>query len=98
MFTNRIKILMFLALAAPAVVSADALQRYQVPQTSTKSVTTNVDEQVYKEFRAKAATYSPQKREKLQEYYRQKMKQAVRDRNFDAAEHYQRLLDILSSF
>jgi len=98
MIRKTVNTLIILLLVAPAVLSAGALERYQVPQTSTKPVTTNIDEQVYREFREKAATYSPDKRKKLQEYYRQKMKQAVRDRNFDAAEHYQKLLDILSSF
>lgn len=98
MFKKTVNILISLGLAAPAVLSAGALERYQVPEVNTKSAEIRVEEKVYNDFRAKAAGYSPEKREKLKEYYRQKMKQAIRDRNFDAAAHYQKLLDILNSF
>ena len=98
MFKKTVNILISLGLAAPAVLSAGALQRYQVPEMNTKPATISVEEKVYTDFREKVKGYSPEKREKLKEYYRQKMKQAVRNRDFDAATHYQKLLDILNSF
>lgn len=98
MFKKRVNILVFLALAAPGALSAGALERYQVPEVSGKSAEIRVEEKVYTDFRNKVKDYSPEKREKLKAYYRQKMKQAVRERNFDAASHYQKLLDILNSF
>lgn len=98
MARKRAHILILAGLTLPVLLSAGALERYYVPQESSKSTAPQIDQQVYNDFRAKAAGYSPQKREKLKTYYRQKMKQAVRDRNFDAASHYQKLLDILNSF
>ena len=98
MFRKIFNILISLGLATPIILSAGALDRYQVPQKSTKSATIHVDKKVYIEFREKVKGYSPEKREKLKEYYRQKMKQAIRDKNFDAASHYEKLLDILNSF
>ncbi len=98
MFKKSVNLLIFLALAAPAVVSAGALERYQVPEVKSKSAEIRVEEKVYTDFRNKVKDYSPEKREKLKAYYRQKMKQSVRERNFDAASHYQKLLDILNSF
>jgi hypothetical protein len=98
MLRKRASVLIVVGLVLPVVLSAGALERYYVPQESTKSAAPQIDQQVYNEFRAKAAGYPPEKREKLKTYYRQKMKQAVRDRNFDAASHYQKLLDILNSF
>ena len=94
---KTINILISLALAAPWVLSAGALERYQVPEVKSKSAEIRVEEKVYTDFRNKVKEFSPQKREKFKAYYRQKMKQAVRERNFDAASHYQKLLDILNS-
>ncbi|WP_345974918.1 hypothetical protein [Sulfurimonas sp. HSL3-7] len=94
---KTMNILIFLTLAAPAAVTAGALERYQVPEVKSNSAEIRVEEKVYTDFRNKAKEYSPEKREKLKAYYRQKMKQSVRERNFDAASHYQKLLDILNS-
>ena len=98
MLRKIVNILISLGLAAPAILSAGALERYQVPQESAKSATIHIDKKVYTDFRKKVEGYTPEKRDDLKKYYRQKMKQAIRDKNFGAASHYEKLLDILNSF
>lgn len=94
-------ILIYLSLVAPVVLSAGALERYHVPQQksdpSTQSGTRSVNEEVYARFRDKVNGYSPAKKEKLREQYRNKMKQAIREKNIEAASHYERLIEILNS-
>ena len=55
-----------------------------------------VSENVYIHFRNKVSDYPSEKKEQMQTHYRKKMKEAVREKNFNAAAYYGRLIAILN--
>jgi len=96
---TKVYILICLSMMLPVLLSAAALNKYTAPTQSTSSVQTKetVNERIYTDFRQQVSGYSPEKKEKMKTYYRKKLKDAIRMKNFDAASHYERLLGILNS-
>jgi len=106
MYKKIIYVLICLIMMLPTLLSAAALDRYSVPQQepgytppprTTESPPGDVSEDVYIKFERKVSKYSPAQKEKLKEDYSEKKANALRERNFDAATYYQRLIDILNS-
>ena len=107
MYKARIYIFIYLSIVLSVFLSAGALERYTIPQQQQSGIYKSksysvqpksaVDSSTYTEFENKVKSLLPTEREKLKEYYRKKLKEAVRNRNFDAASHYERLIGILSS-
>ena len=100
MSKNKVYILIYLSIILPVLLSAGALDRYTIPQQHperTVQPKSTVNESVYIDFRNQTRNYSRAKREEMKEYYRKKLKEAVRERNFDAASHYERLIGILNT-
>jgi len=97
----RVKIYSFICLCIllPVFLQAAALHKYTAPIQSVTTIETKkiVNESIYIDFQRLADSYSPDKREKMKAYYRQKLKDAVSVRNLDAATHYEKLLGILNS-
>ena len=84
----------------PVFLSSGALDRYTIPQQQSQQMVqpkASVNKSVYDDFKKKTDSYSPAKKEEMKAYYRKRMKVAVRDRNFDAASHYERLIGILNT-
>jgi len=83
----------------PTLLFAGALERYTVPQQTGFRVErkATVDERVYDDFRKKIRNYTNDQKIKTRGYYRNKMKQAVGERNLDAASYYRQLIEILNS-
>ncbi len=97
----RVKIYSSICLCVflPVFLQAAALNKYNAPAQSSTSIQTKeiVNESIYVDFQRLADGYSQQKREKMKAYYHQKLKNAIRVRNLDAAAHYEKLLSILNS-
>ena len=88
-----------LTMVLPTYLFAGALERYTVQQQTGYSVErkVTVDERVYDDFRKKIRNYTNAQKIKTRKYYRNKMKQAVGDRNWEAASYYRQLIEILTS-
>lgn len=99
MLNKRIYLFIYLSIIVPIHLSAAPLDKYYVPKQSehTTAPITTVSQSVYSDFKNAIRNYSPQKKEKMRQYYSKKMQDAVRDRNFDAATHYERLIVILNA-
>ncbi len=91
--------LICLSILLPTLLFAGALERYTVQQQTGYSVQrkATVSERVYDDFRKKIRNYTNDQKIKMREYYRNKMKQAVGERNLDAASYYNQLIEILNS-
>ncbi len=102
MHKNKIHVLIYVSIVVPVLLCAGALERYSIPQQQSAQINSaqrseSVSEDVYFKFKNKIRDYSAPQKEKLKKYYRTKMKEAVREKNFDAALYYERLIDILDS-
>lgn len=100
MYKNKIYVLICLSMLAPILSLGGALDRYTVPQQkSGHAIQTpgTVSESVYIDFMKETSNYSRAKKEEMKAYYHKKLKEAVREKNFEAAMHYERLIGILNS-
>jgi len=99
MYKNKVYILICVSVMLPVFLSAAALNKYTAPTQSASSMQTKktVNDSVYSDFQRQVRGYSPEKKKKMTNYYRKKLKDAVRMKNMDAASHYERLLGILNS-
>lgn len=99
MFKNKIYIVTYLSILVPVLLSAAPLDKYYVPQQSSGyTAQTSGSEDIYIEFRKKANNLSAQERVELKESFQTRRDNASKNKNFDAAAHYQRLINILNSF
>jgi len=91
------------SMAQPMVVSAAALEKYSVPQpkqenraqSDVRARSGTVDEQVYEKFKDEIRGYDQERKKELERQFDAQARQAEREGNKDASEHYQRLIDIL---
>ena len=102
MYKNAISILICLNMVLPALLSAAALDRYTVPQHPPQSGTNvsrpgGVSEEVYHKFERDVSNYNSTQKNELSNDFNERKANALRGENFDAALHYQRLIDILNS-
>jgi hypothetical protein len=99
MYRVKIYSFIYLLILLPIFLQAAALNKYTAPTQSATSMQTKeiVNQRIYIDFQRLVDSYSPQKREKMKAYYHQKLKDAIRVRNLDAATHYEKLLGILNS-
>lgn len=99
MFKNKIYIVIYLSVLVPVLLSSAPLDKYYVPQQSSGyMVQPSESEDIYIEFRKKASSLSPLERGELKESFQTKRDNASKNKNFEAAAHYQRLINILNSF
>jgi|GEM_PF-6404621 len=91
--------LFYLLLMVPIFLFSGALERYTIPQQSEQSTTNRayVEERIYDKFKNTIREYTPEQKAKLTTYYQEKMAQAIRQKQFDAAAYYERLINILNS-
>lgn len=82
---NKVYILIYLSMLLPVLLLTEVLAGY----------TSHVSEDAYIEFRTKTSNYSAETKAKLKTHYRYKMEEAIREKNFDAALHYQRLIEFI---
>ena len=100
MYKNKKHVLIYLSMVLPVFLSSGALDRYSIPQQQSVQMVqpkASVNNDVYTDFRKKTASYSAEKKEKMKKYYRKKMKKSIKDKNIDAASHYERLIEILNN-
>jgi len=101
MYKSGVSVFLYLSIAVPVFLSAGALERYSVPQQQSQqdkaARSSYISEDVYFNFKNKIRDYSAPQKEKLKAYYHTKMKEAVREKKFDEASYYERLIDILNS-
>ena len=100
MYKGKAYFLIYLSMVLSVLLSAGALDRHTVPQQQfeyTVPPKTDVSENIYIDFMNKVRGYPPAKKEEMKTYYHKKMKEAMRERNFNAAKHYERLIAILNS-
>jgi hypothetical protein len=98
MFKNTIYIMIYLSILVPVLLSAAPLDKYYIPQQLSDYTAQAVEPDIETEFRNKVGSLSPKEREILKESFQQKMDNAAKNKNFDAAAYYQRLINILNSF
>lgn len=98
MFKNKVYILIYLSIMLSVLLSAAPLDKYYIPQQSKGMFVEKTEPDIYTDFRNKVAVLSPEDRIKLKESFEQKRDNAAKNKNFDAAAYYQRLIDILNSF
>ncbi len=89
----------YLFFMIPVFLFSGALERYTIPQQSERSATNrmSVEERVYIKFKNTIQNYTPEQKAKLTQYFQEKMAQAIRQKQFDAAAYYERLINILNS-
>ncbi|OQX49836.1 MAG: hypothetical protein B5M46_03265 [Epsilonproteobacteria bacterium 4484_20] len=98
MFKNKICILVCLGILLPVFSLAAPLDKYYIPQQASGYTTQKTGPDIDTEFRNTISSLSPEEREKLKGSFREKMDNAAKNKNFDAAAYYQHLLDILNTF
>ena len=98
MSKNKINILVCTSILFSVYSAAAPLNKYYIPQQSASYTTQTTKPNIEKEFRSKVANLSPKERKELEESFQKKMNNAVKNKNFEAAEYYQRLIAILNSF
>ena len=98
MFKNKIYIVIYLSIVVPMLLSAAPLDKYYIPQQSSGYTAQTAEPDIETEFRNKVSSLSPEERNILKKSFRQKMDNAAKNKNFDAAAYYQRLINVLNSF
>ena len=99
MFKNKMNVVIYLSLLIPFTLSAAPLDKYYIPQQSSGyTAPVSEPEDVYAGFRKKSSSLSPQERDMLKRSFQTKRDTASQNKNFDAAAHYQKLINILKSF
>jgi len=102
MYKNKVYVLIYLSMVLPVLLSAGALERYTVPKKQmprhkgySVQPKTTVSESMYIAFKKEVLKSSIAEKKEMIKYYIKKMEEAVREKNFDAAIHYGKLIGIL---
>ena len=98
MLKNKIHILVCSSIVLSVFLSAAPLDKYYIPPQSTGYTAQTTAPNIETEFRNKVSRLSPEERANIKQAYQQKMNTAVKNKDFNAAAYYQRLIDILNSF
>ena len=95
----RFKVYIFISVVVPIFLSAAPINKYYIsPQQDSSYTAQTAELDIETEFRNKVAGLSPKEREKIKIAYKQKRDDASRNKEFEAAAYYQRLINILNSF
>lgn len=100
MYRNGVVVIICLCIVLPTLLFAAALERYKVPQQQSRyqiELKPAVTESVYTSFINKISNSTDAEKERMRDHFRKKLKEAVNERNFEAASYYRQLIEILNS-
>ena len=98
MLKGKIHILVCSSIVLSVSLSAAPLDKYYIPPQLSGYTAQTVKPDIDTAFRNKVSSLSLEEREKLKKSFQQKMDTAAKNKNFDAAAYYQRLINVLNSF